>query len=470
MVFGAVQMDISPAELPLVGQVMEAIRHRIAARLLSPGAKLPSIRAFAETMRVSKSTVVEAYDRLAADSVIQARRGSGFYVAGHAPPLALAARGPELDRAIDPLWVSRQSLETGDDLLKPGCGWLPPSWMPETCLRRSLRAASRGDEATMLNYATPRGLLALRQWLSRRLNDREMNVHPDQIILTESGTQAVDLLCRFLLEPGDTVILDDPCYFNFHALLRAHRANIVTVSYTPMGPDLVGLEAALTTHRPRLYITNAGPHNPTGATMSPATAHRLLKLSERHDLTIIEDDIFADFETKPAPRLAAFDGLVRVVHVGSFSKTLSAGVRCGYIAARADWIEGLIDLKIASSFGSSALSAALVLGVLQDSGYRKHLEGLRDRLSQAMGRTIAQLKPLGILPWIEPQAGMFLWARLPDGVDASDIAKRALTQNIVLAPGNVFSPTRSASQFLRFNVAQSDDLRLYRWLGDVIAD
>ena len=99
---------------------------------------------------------------------------------------------------------------------------------------------------------------------------------PDQILLTGSGTQAIDLICRFLLRPGDTVLVDDPCYFNFQALLRAHRVKIVGVPYTPTGPDIAAFEAALPRDRPRLYITNSALHNPTGATLSPQTAHRLL--------------------------------------------------------------------------------------------------------------------------------------------------------------------------------------------------
>src|SRR5690606_15215752 len=136
------------------------------------------------------------------------------------------------------------------------------------------------------------------------------------------------LLCRYLIEPGDAVIVDDPCYFNFHALLRAHRAKAIGVPYTPNGPDIARFKEVLEKHRPRLYITNSALQNPTGATLSPVIAHRILKLAEEADLTIVEDDIFADFEWTPAPRLAAFDGLQRVVHIGSFSKTLSASVRC----------------------------------------------------------------------------------------------------------------------------------------------
>jgi len=459
----------TPISHTLVETVMATIRQRIAARSLTPGARLPSIRAFAKVMQVSKSTVVEAYERLAAEGAIRSRPGSGFYAAGSLAPLSLAEIGPRLDRAIDPLWVSRQSLEAGGEMLKPGCGWMPASWMPQSALRRALRTVARADDVDLADYGTPLGLPSLRQLLARRMEGHGMDVSPEQIMLTESGTQAIDLLCRFLIEPGDTVLVDDPCYFNFHALLRAHRAKVVSVPYTQTGPDIELFAQALAEHKPRLYITNSAIHNPTGAILSPVTAHRLLKLADQSDLTIIEDDIFADFEHSPAPRLAAFDGLNRVVQIGSFSKTLSASVRCGFIAAPRDWIEQLTNLKIATTFGGGRLAAELVLALLRDGSYRKHMDLLRARLSRAMGETGARLKTIGITPWIDQPAGLFLWCSLPDGVDAADIARRALADNIVLAPGNAFSLSGTASRFLRFNVAQCADERIFRVLETAMA-
>lgn len=447
-----------------INHVIATIRQRIAGRTLTPGAQLPSIRAFAHTMQVSKSTIVEAYERLAAEGIIRSRPGSGFYVAAPLAPLSLAEIGPKLDREVDPLWISRQSLEAGDHTLKPGCGWLPASWMPETALRRALRTLARAEDATLTDYGTPLGLPPLRQLLARRLSEHGIEASPEHIILMESGTQAIDLLCRFLLEPGDTVLVDDPCYFNFHALLRVHGAKVVGVPYTPAGPDIDLFAQALTEHRPRLHITNSALHNPTGAILTPVVAHRVLKLADQSGLTIIEDDIFADFEHTPAPRLASFDGLNRVVHIGSFSKSLSASVRCGFIAAPREWIEGLTDLKIATSFGSGRLSSELVLTLLKDGSYRKHMETVRARLSRAMGKTIAHLKAIGITPWTEQQAGMFLWCTLPDGIDAAAVARNALAAHVVLAPGNAFSLSQTASGFLRFNVAQSADERIYEVL------
>ncbi|MDV7211814.1 aminotransferase-like domain-containing protein [Azotobacter beijerinckii] len=445
--------------------VMEAIRSRIASRSYPPGTRLPSVRAQARAMGFSVSTVVEAYERLAAEEIVRARPGSGFYVCGPVAPLALSEIGPPLDREVDPLWVSRQSLEAGASLLKPGCGWLPATWMYEAGMRRALRATARADAAVLSDYATPLGSPELRQLLARRMATVDIGARPEQIMLTESGTQAIDLICRFLLEAGDSVLVDDPCYFNFHALLRAHRAKAVGVPFTPNGPDVEAFGAALREHSPRLYITNSGIHNPTGATLSPATAHRLLKLADDTNLVIVEDDIFADFEVGPAPRLAAFDGLSRVIHIGSFSKTISASLRCGYIAARADWIDRLADLKIATSFGGGQLASAILLSALTDTGYRKHMEAVRIRLAEARSETIARLGAIGVAPWIVPQAGMFVWCRLPQGVDAADVARSCLKENVVLAPGNVFSQSSNAGSFLRFNVAQSLDGRVFDTLA-----
>jgi DNA-binding transcriptional MocR family regulator len=452
----------------LTSKVMSTIQQRIANRSLPNGAKLPSIRSLARSMLVSPSTVVEAYERLVAEGLIRSRPGSGFYVASQTAPLDLSQMGPKLDRAIDPLWVSRQSLDAGETDLKPGCGWLPPSWLPQDSLRKALRSLSRSEDAALAEYGSPLGLLPLRQLIGRRLADKGVEASPDQIMLTDSGTQSIDLLCRFLIEPGDTVLIDDPCYFNFQALLRAHRVKIVGVPYTPNGPDIARFRETVAEHRPQLYITNSAFHNPTGAILSPVTAHRVLKLAEEFSLTIIEDDIFADLEDSPAPRLAAFDGFDRVIQIGSFSKTLSAAARCGFIAARPDWIDGLVDLNIATSFGSARLNAELVLSALKDGGYRKHLDSLRDRLTRARSDVSARLKDIGIVPWLEPQAGMFLWSALPEGVDASAVAKGALAENVVLAPGNVFSVSQSASRYLRINVSQCPD-RVFDVLETAIA-
>ena len=450
---------------------MAAIRARIDSRKLVPGARLPSVRDLAGSMAVSKSTVVEAYDRLIAVGAITARRGSGFYVAGPTRPFSLQASGPQLDRAIDPLWLTRQSLDAAPHVLKPGSGWLPAAWMPDEAFAKSLRRMAREPVSDMRSrYDTPLGFAPLREHLSLRLGERGVGVEPDRIILTDSASQSLDILCRFLLEPGDTVLVDDPCYFNFHALLRAHRVRVVGVPFGPDGPDIDAFARCLAAHRPRLYLTNSGLHNPTGAVLSAVKVHHILTLAERFDTLIIEDDVFADLEPTPAPRLAGFDGVERVIQVGSFSKTVSQALRCGYIAVKAAWIEPLVDLKLAVALGNSRLSAVLLHRLLTDGSYRRHIDGLQTKLAAAMSGTLRRLATLGIEPLMAPRAGMFLWAALPEGLDAAEIARAALSKDVIFAPGNVFSAGQTASRFMRFNAARCVEPRIFEVLQETMRE
>lgn len=457
----------------LVEKVMTIIRDRISAMSLMPGARLPSIRRLSETMSISKSTVVEAYDRLVAEGIIQARRGAGFYVAEkNHPPLISSDFADTHNRNINPYWVMRQSLSNTETTFRPGCGWLPSDWLPEEAIRRALRQIARNPASNISEYDEPLGLPLLRQLLSTRLREQGVTAAPSQILLTDSGTNALDLICRTFIRSGDTVLIDDPCYFNFRGLLLAQGVNLVGVPYTPQGPDLESFARLCTQYRPKLYLCNSGIHNPTGATIQPATAHRLLKLAEQHDLILVEDNIFADFHQNPPPLLAELDGLERVIHIGSFSKSLSAATRTGYIAARPDWLENLTDMKLATNFASNALSSQIIYQLLTDGSYRSHIEKIRVRLAECQTRTRQKLLNAGFKLWCEPVGGMFLWAQLPDdlpeGVDSDMIARRALDHNIVLAPGNIFSQSQTCSRFMRFNVAQSVHPKIFDTLRQIM--
>ncbi len=450
------------------GAVMDSIQARIASGALGPGDRLPSIRGFAAAIGVSPSTVVEAYDRLAAEGLIRSRPGSGFFVARLSAPRALAQPATDPDRAIDPFWVSRQSLDADPAMPKPGCGWLPADWMPQKALRRAMRALARADNSLLADYGETRGSLPLRRLLAGRCAQDGLDVGPQSVLLTGSGTQALDLVCRLFLRPGDRVLVDDPCYFNFRALLRAHQVEIVGVPMTAAGPDVERFGEAAEAGA-RLYLTNSALHNPTGATITPPLAHRLLTIAARHDIVVVEDEIFADFEPEPSPRLAVLDGLARSIRIGSFSKTLSASVRCGFVVTRADWIERLIDLQIATNFSAaSPLAAEIVRAALADGFYRKHMEALRRRLSDRRRAVSLQLAALGIRPWLEPRGGFGLWCELEEGLQGAALARAALREGLVLAPGDVFSVSATASNFMRFNVAQMATPPVFEALGRAV--
>jgi DNA-binding transcriptional MocR family regulator len=439
---------------------MDAIRSRIAARLLCAGDRLPSVRQSAASLGVSPATVVEAYDRLVSEGLIEAVPRSGFFVSHLASaPQSPSARAPQRAHEIDPFWVSRQSLDAAPAAHKPGCGWLPPTWMPERPLQKAVREVSR-DGAMLTDYGSTAGDPALRRQIALRFAAEGLLCAPDQILLTTSGTQALDLICRLLLRPGDTVLLDDPCYFNYQALMAAHATRIISVPFTPTGPDPAVFEAIVAAERPRLYITNAALHNPTGGALNLPTAHRLPALAAAHSMVIVEDDIFADF-APGAPTMAVLDGLCGVIRIGSFSKTLSAALRCGYIAARPEWIAALGDLQLATGFGGPGpLATGVISHVLASGSYRRHMEDLRRKLARARKTVGAQLMGLGIRPQGQPAGGYTLWCRLPDGHDSTALARACLAHDVILAPGNVFSPSQSAAPFMRFNVAQTSQYAL----------
>ncbi|GBQ84273.1 aminotransferase-like domain-containing protein [Asaia krungthepensis] len=446
---------------------LEAIRARIRTGSLAHGERLPSIRRFASQIAMSPSTVNEAYERLVAEGIIVARPGSGYYVSSAS--IAQPGRRGREDHALDPFWVSRQALEADSGMVQPGCGWLPEAWMPQALLRMAMRDVARADDALLTGYGPAMGSPGLRHLLSRRFAEEHFLAPIDHILLTNSGTQAMDMVCRLLLKPGDCVLIDDPCYFNFRALLAVHRVRVVGVPFGADGPDLAVFARVVQEEKPVLYLTNSGLQNPTGGSITLRAAHRLLVVASQHGVQIVEDDIFADFAPRETPSLAPLDGLNHVIRIGSFSKTLSASLRCGYIAARPDLIRALGDLQIATGFaGASPVAAAIAEYVLKGGGYRRHLETLNRKLARLRRDCAERLASMGIEVTIRPKGGFSLWGQMPDGCDVSRLARLALDKNLVLAPGAVFGDSPATAQFMRFNVAQMTDPSLSERLKGLI--
>jgi DNA-binding transcriptional MocR family regulator len=456
------------APIPLVDQLVAAVRRQVDDRILRPGMRLPPIRGLAERQGVSRFTVVEAYDRLVALGYLQSRRGSGFYVAPRPLP-AGPAPAPERDRAVDVAWMLRQAFAPDDGRLKVGRGWLPAEWLDEEGLRRHLRTLSRRPDAHLAEYGTPLGYLPLRQQLQLRLAQLGIGARPEQILLTQGASQALDLAARLLVKPGDCVFVDDPGYFSLFGNLRLHGAKLVGVPRSGQGPDPAALETLLESHRPRVFFTQSVLHNPTADSLSAANAFRILQLAERHDFIVVEDDIYGDFQPGSATRLTELDQLDRVLYVSSFSKTLSGSLRVGFVAGRPDLIAELTDIKLLSALPGSELPERIVYLMLTEGHYRKYLDRLHGRLAGCQEQAQRLLERHGLAIHGEPKHGMFVWARLPGVEDTAGIAAEAAHQGIMLAPGKVFRPQMQASPCLRFNVTATADPRFGRFLGEALA-
>ena len=292
---------VSPkSDQPLADQIVAGIKRQIDDRHLRPGSKLPSIRNFADTYNVSRFTVVEAYDRLVAMGYLQSRRGAGFYTAA-APAHAESAHPAPSDnhkRNEELVWLIRRLLEADENTLLAGGPWLPNSWLDEAGIRQSLNVLARKNGAYLLEYGHPFGYLPLREHLALMLAALGITAHPGQILLTQGTSQALELVIRYLLKPGDAALVDDPGYYNMFGNLRLQGVEMLAVPRNPDGPDVAILEKLAAAHRPKVYFTQSVMQNPTGTDMSPHVAFKVLQAAERHNFTVVEDDIFCDLQVE----------------------------------------------------------------------------------------------------------------------------------------------------------------------------
>ncbi|SFZ78277.1 aminotransferase-like domain-containing protein [Chitinimonas taiwanensis] len=454
-------LQLDPKALaPLTEQIVQGLIAKIERGLLNEGVRLPSVRGLAQSCGVSPFTVAEAYNRLVAAGWIQSQRARGYFVAARAPLRSPPPRAP-----VDEDWLLSRVYEDRELALQAGGGWLPPDWLYEDGVRSALRAMARAPAEVLAGYGHPQGLPELRQHLQWRLALRGIEAPADQLVLTHGASQGLDLALRLLVRPGDTVLIDSPGYSTLIAALLGHGARLLGVPRLANGPDVAELARLAAEARPVAFFTNSALHNPTGTTTSPATAHQVLKLAERCDFRVIEDDPFADLLTTPVPSLASLDGLQRVIYLGSFSKTLSPALRLGYLAADGQTVARATQLKMSAGLTGSAIMESAALTMLTDGHHRTHLDRLRERLAEAHSRVSRRLGELGWQVFHPASGGLFLWAQAPAELDVDTLTERAAQAGIALAPGRFYLPEGGSSRHFRFNVAWSDNSRLYGWLA-----
>jgi DNA-binding transcriptional MocR family regulator len=446
----------------LVARIAEELKAQIQSGALPAGARLASVRQLARERRISPFSAAEIYNALVAAAVVEARAGSGYFVPLHVRATTASVAGPEFPS--DSIWERRREASARQIEVDAGCGWLPEGWLHQDGVRAAMRAVARRPGLRLAGYGNPLGLGELRAHIARLLELRGITAREDRIVLTQGASQGLDLLVRECLQPGDAAVVEDPGYPPLFELLRYRGVQMLAVARTDNGPDADGVARLLRRRRVRCLFTNTTLHNPTGTTTSSAIAHRILELADRHDLTIIEDDIFADLAPRAQLTLASLDELQRVIYVSSFSKTLSPGLRAGYLVAPSRWAAKLARAKVMTSLGSSELLEQMVLQILTHGHYRRHLKRLHERLAAAQARVAQTFAARGVELAFRPQSGLFLWAKLPSKDSVGKLWRRALSEGVLLAPGELFRPDGRATAQWRFNVAHCDAPALYRFL------
>ncbi len=460
----------------LSDQIVRAVAARIDERLLRSGARMPSIRQFAAAHAVSAFTVVASYDRLVALGYLESRRGAGFFVRDRAPLAAAdrrpadAAGGAGADQPLDVAWLIRSLFRQAPLNLSPGAGVLPPDWLDGAAVANALRALSRQNGNSLLNYGSPNGFLPLRQQLQLKLAELEIAAAPEQLVTTLGVTQGLDLVAREFCRPGDTVLVDDPAWFLMFGSFAALGLKVVGVARAADGPDIAQLSRLAALHKPRLYVINSVLHNPSSTSLSAAKAFQVLRLAEEHDFAIVEDDIYCDLHpggaALPATRLSALDQLQRVIYLGGFSKSMAANLRVGFIATSRERAQRLADRKMLATLTTSDIGERVVYKILSEGHYRKHLDRIRARLDAVRPKALRRIESLGMRLESAPGAGIFVW--VDAGCDTNALAARAMEQDILLAPGSLFSPNQLPSTHMRLNVAALQEPALWRFLENAL--
>ncbi len=446
----------------LVDRIFSLVSGAIQSRQVVTGARLPSVRKLAEDCAISRDTAARAYDKLVAHGLIESRRGAGYFVkatGARRSPEKVAPRaslfhtgGPD---AVSSMRFQLQRPSQGL-VSRSGIGTLPEHWMDEPSIAGALRAVARGNQRALATAGDPQGYLPLRHQLQVKLQEVGLHVDPANMILTSGATDALNLvLLSFLRYPQEKVLIEQPCQPMLVDRMMSVGLELLPVPRMADGPDLEVLRALCVEHKPRFFFLSTALHNPTGTHVAPHKAFQILRLAEEFNLTLVEDDTYGDLIATGAAgavtRLASLDQLQRVIHIGSFSKTMAPGLRVGYLAASSERIEWMATYRALNCLASNSLAERTVYRLLSEGNYRHHCEQLRTRLADVRPRAIDALQRLGLTLAHEPDAGLYLWADLGEGVDAFRVAQQLLEQGHLTAPGRLFS-LKHASH-MRFNIA-----------------
>lgn len=467
---GAEKSDQRVRSAPIAGQLADLIGQQIADGVYRAGDKLPSLRELAQLHRYAKNTIVAAFDLLVSRGLVEPRRGSGFYVLGTARPAQRAQEeSGQLGRAMDIVWLMREQLKTEPGAVAVGDGFPPVEWLADMRLDRYHQKVVRTGLGSLFRYGSRYGYAPLRDSLVRKLGDFGLQATPGQLVLTHGANDAMDLVIRYFVPPGATVLVDEPGYYPLFGKLQLAGARVIGVPRLADGPDVAALEALLQQERPRLFFTQSLAHNPTGSDITAAKAYKVLQLAERHNLLIVEDDPLADFKPTSAVRLATLDQLERTIYIGSFSKSFSAALRVGFIACNDALASDLADLKALIHVSGSEYCERMVDVMLREGHYARHLVRLRQKLGQATAQALAWLDGAGCEVFARSAQSLYLWVAFPGVADSLPLAEQLMARKVTMAPGRVFQVDPAVpSRWSRCNVGAMADARFAAAMAGVL--
>jgi DNA-binding transcriptional MocR family regulator len=449
---------------PLYEKLASSLQAAVEYGHLPPGTSLPSERALAQALFVSRNTVVAAYGRLRAIGVVDSRRGSGTWVRGRAAgrfgdeeTLGMLTRDPYLSTFIDENPVAI-------DLTIP----TPRAAFDE--LATGVLFAGAGpellQEATPLGYQ-PRGLPSFRRAVAAYLESRGLPTSENDVLITTGAQQAISLLLQLFLRRGDEIAVENPTYRGLIDALLFARARVCPLAIDD--PELPArLHSLSAERRPRLIYLTATCHNPTGHTVGAATRREIVRVAERHGIPVIEDAVLADLDLGEAPPyLAAFATRASsVIVIGSLSKVVWGGLRVGWIRASSPVISRLARLKALADMGTSTVSQVIALRAM--ASLDSTISTQRAEVATTLALMEESLRThVPAWTWRRPSGGRSIWARLPAGT-SKDFAQLALLHGVAVSAGSALCFDGAGDHHLRLPFVQSPGVieEACRRLGD----
>lgn len=454
-------------EVSITSQLVELVKSAIARGDLTPGDKLPTTRAVAEETGLNHLTVVRAYRRLAQEGYVTATRGRGTFVRQMPPPVGAGdvrwqhAVLPEATRSyVNQVVADTWQPASDDDHVNLATGWASPELHPVGELARMTSEVFASDGAAALMYGDPDGVWPLRDELARRGVEQGFAAGPDEIVVTTGGRQAIDLVCRTILRPGDVVVSESPSFLGALASLQNVGARVLGVPYDEQGIDVDALEAILARHEVKLVSVQTGSQNPTGQDVSPERAERLLDLARERSFFILEDGVYCTvrFDAPEPPRLRT-RAPDHVIYVDSLSKTIGGGLRLGWVAASGEVRRRLTELKLATDYHSPTLTQYLAHRWLSSGAHERHLNRIRPiyaRRCQVMLRALE--RRLGDEVEVQPpKGGHHVWVTFRRPLDERLLLSESLRQGLSFTPGGAITVEGEQLLGLRLSFSLLDE-------------
>jgi DNA-binding transcriptional MocR family regulator len=448
------------SDWPLYQQVADRLRQLMLEGTLQPGDRLPSVRKLHHQLSVSISTILEAYRVLEDQGWIQARSQSGYYVKSSPQQARPEPQQSLILKQDQPIPVSLAyrvyASKRDPNLLQIGTAVPSPDLFPLAALNRLMGQVTRSQAQEIIHgYDVPAGSLTLRHEVARRLMDAGCTLNPNELIITNGATEAMYLSLQAVTQPGDTVAIESPSYYNLLEILNALHLKALELPTCPQtGVSIAALESALQQHQIAACVLIANFNNPLGSCISEANKRAIVKLITKYQIPLIEDDIYGELNfagTRPKA-IKAFDTEGWVLYCTSMSKVLSPGFRIGWCAPGRYQLK-LEQLKMAMNLNTAVIPQLAIAAFLTNGGYDRHLRQLRRTFSlqvERMTQAIYDYFPAET-KITRPQGGFILWLEFPDQFDSLVLHEEALAHDIQIAPGPIFSPAGNYRNCLRLS-------------------